>query len=267
MSRELSRRGAARAEQLSHKSRELSSEFSARGAQAIAWSNAKARDFSAAASHRASIEAKRLGRKSRELSSGLFARGSRALAWSSNKARDLSQFAGHAASIGVEQAKRKSAELAGSASRVAAEAAAQTRAYSGRAVAATRSWSEKARERANELRNPPAPTTVSTPDSPSTPIQVPGELVAQVSPAADIEQGAEIAGDLPEASPPQESVSRWQPVAAIDPEPRALAASALTRPPAKKPKDKKIETKAKTHRGHRGGKKKSKQKGAKSKPR
>ena len=73
--------------------------------------------------------------------------------------------------------------------------------------------------------------------------------------------------ELLNITPPPDTPVREEPIAApIDAQPKALAASALAKPPPRrKPKPDKIKAKDKTHRGGRGGKKKHKQKGGKSK--
>jgi hypothetical protein len=70
--------------------------------------------------------------------------------------------------------------------------------------------------------------------------------------------------DFPDSPPPHEIPAEEKRVAApLDTQPRALAASALTKPPSRKVKADKGEAKEKARRGRRGGKKKRKAKRSK----
>ena len=74
--------------------------------------------------------------------------------------------------------------------------------------------------------------------------------------------------DLLDIAPRHETPARGEPASeSVDSQPKALAASALSQPtaPLHTPKPDKMKATDKTHRGGRGGKKKHKQKHAKSK--
>jgi hypothetical protein len=215
-------------------------------------------------SQRRAAGLKTLNAKSRAWASRVSEQGNAASTWSRTQLGVRSRSVSHAASIGFEQAKRKSGKFAQSASALTAATAVRARDYGHQAVASAKSWSEKTVEGAQQLRESlAARATVSDLQTPQAPSAAPDKP----TPAAqEPEQRSVI--DLLNIAPRHDTPAREKPASEpIDIQPRALAASALSRPspPRHNPKPDKIKATDKTHRGGRGGKKKHKQKHAKSK--
>jgi len=219
-------------------------------------------------SRRSEAGLKTLNAKSHDLGSRMSEKGNGAYAWSRTKADVLSRSASHAASKGFAQTKRASSNLAQSASGLTAATAVKVRGYGNRAFASAKSWSEKTVEGAQQFRKSlaaeageAAHATVS--QTPGVPSPAPEEPpVAAQQP----EQRRVI--DLLDIAPRHETPARGEPASeSVDSQPKALAASALSQPTAPRhtPKPDKMKATDKTHRGGRGGKKKHKQKHAKSK--
>lgn len=212
-------------------------------------------------SRRGAIGLEQFSVKSRELTSRMSEQSSAAFAWSRVKGKAVTHSAGTAASIGFEHAKRKAGSLAHSASALTAATAVRTRAYGSQALISTKSWSKKAGDGAQQIRaSLAAKATVSL-------------TKASPEPSPELDQSPVIAQkpeqqtivDFPDMTP-RDTPAQAEPVLApIDAQPKALAASALTKPPSRKLKGDKPEAKDKTRRGARGGKKKHKQKSTKSK--
>jgi hypothetical protein len=202
-----------------------------------------------------------LGVKSRELASQLSERGSSAFAWSRVKGDALRHSAGNVASIGVAHAKRKTGSLAQSASKLTAAAAGYAHTYGSQALTLASSWLAKARANAERLRA--SPSTGDLAENAEMPPARPEDTSAA---GATLEPVTLI--EFPDRASEREAPAQAHPVAEeVTAPPKALAASALSKPaaaPRAKPKPDKIKATDKTHRGGRGGKKKRKQRGKKS---
>ena len=180
----------------------------------------------------------------------------------------LSRSASHAASTGFAQTKRTSSKIAQSAQALTAATAVRARAYGNQAFASANSWSERTAEGAQRFRKSVAARATegahaAVSQTPQGPSPAPDETpIAAQQP----EQRSVI--DLLDIAARHETPSREEPDSEpVDAQPKALAASALSKPspPRLKPKPGKIKAKDKTHRGGRGGKKKHRQKHTKSK--
>lgn len=211
-----------------------------------------------------------LNAKSRDLASRMSEKGSAASAWSRTRAGALSRSASRTASIGFERVKRDGGKFAQSALALTAATVVRARSYGNQALASAKSWSEKAAERAQQLRESlsarvpvAANATVSEFQTRPTPGPAPDER-----PVATREPVQRSVIDLLDITPGRGTPPEAKRVAVpTDVQPQALAASALSEPyaPRLKSKPDKLKAKDKTHRGGRGGKKKSKPKHAKSK--
>jgi hypothetical protein len=204
--------------------------------------------------------------KSRDLASRISEQSSAALAWSRVNGHALAHSASNAASIGFDEAKRKTGSLAQSVSGLTAAISAQARTYGSQALALVSSGSEKASSGAQQLQ---ASVGTSRPalnlQSPPAQSALPSEETSLT--AQQFEEKTVI--EFPDKTPPPEApVQKLAVSVSVDTVPKALAASALSKPlPASggKAKGDKTQPKEKTRRGGRGGKKKHKQKSAKSK--
>jgi hypothetical protein len=227
---------------------------------------AKAHNLALILASKSAVGFKWLGRTTQDLGAQLSKSSRAALAWSRVNGRVLAHSASNTASIGFDKAKRKTGSLAQSVSGLTDATGAQARTYGSQALALAGSWSEKARSGTQQLQASVGTSRFALNlQSPPTQSALPSEENSGAAQESEEKAVIEFQDKTPSPEAPvqKQGVSAW-----VDTAPKALAASALSKPmPASggKAKGDKTQAKEKTRRGGRGGKKTRKQKSGKSK--